>query len=100
MRSLTPFVVGFLAGAFSLAIMSSPRGSNVERTWHDAAKTKIHSVFTVDADGLPHGEMRVYHPSGRLKETLFFSHGQTARAGISHDPRTDAEVDAAEAADE
>ena len=105
---LITHALAFFAGAFALAVFSSPRDGSVslfspakvERTYYDAAKTQLHSEYEVDSQGLPHGEMTVYWPSGRKKETLYFSHGQTGRAGVSHDPRSDVEVEAREAAGE
>src|SRR5690348_1464805 len=102
MRSVITHFLAIVAGfVAACAILSPPRDGSksaglfappaVERTYYDEAKTQVYSEAEVDRQGRYHGEMKMYHPSGRLKSTLYFSHGQTAGAAVDHDLRSDAE---------
>lgn len=85
------YVLAFFAGVLStLAVTSSPRHpADVHRTYHPNGQ--VDTETPLDAKGLPHGEMKSYWPSGRLRSINHMIHGTLGRGRIYEDNTPDAE---------
>lgn len=84
MGRLISHLIAFAAGLFvALALTSKPSGpQQFYRTYH--ANKQVQLECPLDASGLWHGELREYHPSGRLRSVTNVSHGRMG-SGTSYE---------------
>lgn len=48
----------------------------------------VHQIRNLDADGMKHGETRIYFPAGKLMSLIEFEHNQMVRAKHYHEDGT------------
>ena len=98
MRNLVPSLIGFAAGFVLAAFLftSRPAGpTQFYRTHHPNGAVEME--VPLDATGLWHGELRTYHPSGRLRSVTDVNHGAMGRGTSYEDSEPDLPGDAPEA---
>lgn len=85
-------LLAFAAGVLTtLAVTSGPRTAEIHRTYYPNGE--VETETPLDAKGLPHGDLKSYWPSGRLKSINNMNHGTLGRGRIYEDNVPDAADD-------